>query len=373
MNSFCPICKSKNLLKMVLSNFRSLTTDGKILAKPLVKHQCLDCALFFNKEGYKLESYLRSSGQGITDLERHKIVGEGIFELIKRYFPFKIEELNILEIGGGNYQTSYHLSTFDPKFRVTCLEPFPETKERPENVNCVNHFLEDFKTQTKFDVIFNNQVIEHTNSPADFLALISELLGEKSFAIICCPTQSVISTETLFVDHLFHFSEESFSLLSKKAGLALIDEFVSPWDPLTHCYILSKEQKNKTSIENSLSASAAFEKRKSLINWYNNLDYHLLKMQKENNLANYLFGAGEFAQILECFAPKFFSKIDSILVTSKIGNRSFEKPIKLIDRVEINSGKLFLAVREKIVTDVEKILVSAGWDPKNIINLYIIP
>ena len=87
----------------------------------------------------------------------------------------------------------------------------------------------------------------------------------------------------------------------------------------------------------------------------------MLKKIKNFDDKIYIFGAGEFSQVVQCYAPNFFDKIDSILVSNKKGARSFSKPIKLINDIKLNSGYIFICVNEKILTSVIDKLVKIGW------------
>ena len=81
----------------------------------------------------------------------------------------------------------------------------------------------------------------------------------------------------------------------------------------------------------------------------------------------YLFGAGEFSQLLECYAPNVFDKVGAIVVSDKKGQRFFNKKIFLIEHLEPNSGYVLLGVREKkLESSVANYLIKMGWLPSNI-------
>ena len=82
-----------------------------------------------------------------------------------------------------------------------------------------------------------------------------------------------------------------------------------------------------------------------------------------------LFGAGEFSQLIRCYAPKFFKALNSIVVSDKKGIRSFNKKIQLITNVKTNSGVIVLGVRKDSVAKVFNDLLKLGWSKNNIIRI----
>ena len=181
--------------------------------------------------------------------------------------------------------------------------------------------------------------------------------------------QSQINYEMFFLDHLYHFSELSFYLLLKDTNLKMIDEFVSPWDKMTHCYILKKEFLDKKKIiKNRLKPINALKKRIDLANRWLNKDKELNVKIKNYKNKIFLFGSGEYSQILMCYAPIFFQKIEAIVVTDKQGSREFNTPIYLVKDIVPNTGLIFLGVRKEIEKNIRNLLLKQGWNKKNIIS-----
>lgn len=365
-NNSCVLCANNETEEIVLASKQSITTDGCLINSILSKHQCLKCGLFFNPETIEIVDYKRSSGDSKFDILRHKQVAEGIFEILSNLLPAK-EMINILEVGGGNFQTSLNLSKREKRLNVTCVEPFPETDSFPDGVECIKIAVDDFCPKKKFDFIFSNQVIEHISDPISFVRTIARLLNNEGLILFCCPTQSQISSETLFVDHLFHFSELSFQNLVNKAGYILFDEFVASWDKLTHCYVVKKEGQN-CSVTNRIPTQQSLKLRRDLADKWLSLDKKLLYEIKDFTDPIYLFGAGEFSQLLECYAPEVFDRVSAIVVSDKKGHRFFNKKILLIEQLKPNSGVILLGVREEIRVSVTNYLIKMGWLPGNILG-----
>ncbi|GAA0688764.1 hypothetical protein GCM10009104_13780 [Marinobacterium maritimum] len=157
--------------------------------------------------------------------------------------------------------------------------------------------------------------------------------------------------------------------MASETELTLEAEFISPWDPLSHCYLVKKRTLSKKSkLRTRLGFEKALDTRIDLIKFWDSVDRSLTEKTKESGPV-YLFGAGEYAQILSCYAANTFKKIDKIIVTVKNGARDFEKPIYLLDEVSANEGTIVLGVRPEIEDNIKEILVKKGWRLENIITV----
>lgn len=364
----CLICKSSKVIELNISRKISLTTDGTILKQQLSKVQCINCGLFFNPNPITINNYHRSNGASKWDIQRHKDIAKNVSKLLEKIFSSKKKKITVLEIGGGNYLTSYFLSKINKKLSVTCLEPYPENDAPKSKVECLKLKLEDYLPKKKFEFVFSNNVIEHTSNPVKFIKNIDKLLSEKSFILVCCPTQTKITYETLFIDHVFHFSEQSFKMIANKAGFVLDKDFISSWDKFTHCYLLKKAKKQKK-IKNRISAKTAIMYRKSIVDKYRILDDQLLDKLINFKGNVYLFGAGELSQIIRCYAPKFFDRLSSLVVSDLKGARLFNKKINLIRDIKPNSGVIVIGVRKDKADKVLTNLLKLGWSKNKIIKI----
>jgi len=367
MKKNCPICESKKITNLSMSKKISITTDGNILKKQFIKAQCFNCGLFYNPNPPKIVNYHRSVGTSKWDIQRHKDIAKNISKLINRTISPK-KKILALEIGGGNYLTSHFLSKFNKKVSITCIEPYPENKPPKSKAEFLKVKIEDYLPKKNFDFIFSNNVIEHSTNPEKYIKKIDKLLNEKGLILVCCPTQTKITNETLFIDHNYHFSEQSLGIIANKVGLVIYKQFISSWDPFTHCYFLKKRKKQKK-IKNQISPKTAIKFRKRIIEIYRRLDDQILNKLQNFKDRIYLFGAGELSQLIRCYAPKFFKRLDSIVVSDKNGTRLFNKKIQLISDVAPNSGAIVIGVKNNSALKVSNNLRNLGWNKKNIIKI----
>lgn len=368
MTNVCVICGSKDTVDIMISKIGCILTDGKTQSTGLNKTHCLYCGILFNNTPPTITRYFRSDGNSKFDIERHATVANGISAIINRLFLSNFSKINVLEIGGGNFLTSLNLSRISNNWDVTCLEPFPETQDIPTEITCTISSLERYSADTAYDFIYSNQVIEHIPDLKRFILKIEEMLKPNGVALFCCPTQTQITTETLFADHIYHFSPQSFEILTANLQISLIEEFVAPWDIYTHCYLVSKAEK-KCTITNPLNPYSLLQKRQSLAKEWGHLDATLQEKISDYAGPIYLFGAGEYSQIVSFFAPEFFKKINCIVATTKIGARRFEKELTFLHNISVDSGFVFLSVRNEIQADIKNMLKMTGWSEKYIFSI----
>ena len=122
-------------------------------------------------------------------------------------------------------------------------------------------------------------------------------------------------------------------------------------------------------IKNYISSKTAIKFTKNIIETYRHLDDQILNKIKNFKDSIYLYGAGEFSQLIRCYAPKFFKALNSIVVSDKKGIRSFNKKIHLITKLIPNSRVIVLGVRKDSVVKVLNDLLKLGWSKNNIIRI----
>ena len=73
-----------------------------------------------------------------------------------------------------------------------------------------------------------------------------------------------------------------------------------------------------------------------------------------------LFGAGEFSQLIRAYLPKLWSKIEFIIVDDIQGVRGFDKPVFLINDVDLHERDIVVGVHPMHCKAVEKRLLALG-------------
>lgn len=88
-------------------------------------------------------------------------------------------------------------------------------------------FFENMKSTQKFDMIFADNVIEHTMNPLDFLQKCFLLTEKNGLLILRLPDTQSFGPTLKLIDHTFHFSRKSIGLFAEKAGFKVENIFYS--------------------------------------------------------------------------------------------------------------------------------------------------
>lgn len=190
----------------------------------------------------------------------------------------------------------------------------------------------------------------------------------------------------MFSDHLFHFTSLSFRYLSEALRLQLVHQGPAPWDSFSSVFLLS----NNTSL--SVSGSCLSEKSyprfssfdsdtiqsllenriKYLKSWSSSEKVTILK-NWDNSKRYFLFGAGEFTQLVECYMPALYSRVMGCIVTDIEGARPLKKPLFEANSIPDKSSSIvILGVKRKSRNAVRRQLLDLGFHSANLIDFQII-
>lgn len=243
----CPVCKSTNteLLVELSSDYQKEKLleydlkyyEGKlktIFSETQYKiNQCNDCDHLYYSEPLELnqlsEMYL---AHAVNLKKKHKNIQGNNFDILKSLIKKYIhiwgkDNPKILDYGSG--AGIWSQAAYDIGEDVTAFEPHIERVEHTgyEMINDLN----DLKKQ-KFDIIFLNQVLEHTLDPIFELKTIRDLTKNGSILISSVPNAGAISKKNFIktwpyhntshvmapFQHLHGFSQNSFLRAHKIAG-----------------------------------------------------------------------------------------------------------------------------------------------------------
>lgn len=352
-----------------------MRSDGVMFDNKLIKYHCSSCGfLFQDPKCYHINEaqYRRSDGTSESDIERHQRIASRFAELINK-FHGSSESISILEVGAGNYETSIKLAETNKNFKVTALEPSPEIyrKSTLSNLNIYNGNLESFSQEDKFDIIFSNHVLEHMPAlKTQTFPHHQRLLKHQGIIIFAVPACYPATEEILFTDHLYTFSKNSMIELLKDSSLELISINSAKWDTSSILYTVKhKAAKQLINSQNTDELRKIGEKdqkellhaRQELCNrWKRTAMKCTSQINQGKTFA--IFGAGEYAQLIQCYFPELYRRAKFHIVTSKKGSRIFPLEVKTIDSIDLKNIQCLLAVNERSSKLVSKLLKSHGCD-----------
>ncbi len=256
MKPECIICniKSEFLMKKDGFDLYKCNSCSLVFVYPQPKPE------FLKDEVYSYESGYQSNKKGNYG-EYPDIKTERIIEIIKN----KFDSGKLLDVGCSSGEFMYFARKRG--FDTYGIELNRRTAEiaKANNPNVYNGFLHDIKFDNEFfDIIFLGDIIEHVNSPHDFINECKRILKKNGLIVISTPNLDCIWSKSTFIlyrlfnipwssvtppYHLFQFSIANLDLFMEHKGFDNIKEiFLKPPRlayELGSLHLLKRYKKNK--------------------------------------------------------------------------------------------------------------------------------
>lgn len=225
----CIVCGSTEWMPLPdVGGGRSVTTAGKLILEPIAKSQCRVCALvqrtgerFLARTGFyeKDYSFYERPGAARFDRERYAAMAHWIRKSVPG------EPATVLDAGCGRGWMMEAMGSLFPHARFSGIEPSEgesaRARERGLDVTSVR-IGKKMAISVMYDLIYSTNVLEHTESPTDFLVGLEQLLAPDGQIVITCPDASEPNQEVMFSDQNFSFLPTHLDALAVQAGLEVI-------------------------------------------------------------------------------------------------------------------------------------------------------
>lgn len=210
------------------SNVRNYSCDscGFILILPrLTSNQKND----LYKEGQFSEKERNNKTLSDQKIKQSERIAFEYFKVLEKFLEEKIFESNksCLEIGCGAGSFLRYMKAVG--WNVEGIEPDAEFSQRGAEIydlDIKNDFLEDFKSDNKYNLISSFHVIEHVDDPNDFLSKIWNLLEKDGLLFLECPSIDYLygpSVDFFFWDvHINTFSNKTLQAFLVKNGFEIL-------------------------------------------------------------------------------------------------------------------------------------------------------
>jgi len=311
---FCDLCGSKENDVLLDHGGPSLSSDRNILLIPLKKIQCKGCGLVFSdtdsqnrnlSKNYKRKYIYNFSKKGdavfftnVGTQDRSSYIFEWVMRNLSKLELEKAETIVEVGCGEGNL-----LEKFSKNFKNKTIIGFELNKNAikiGQKKGLDVRDLDDIK-KVKADIIISFAVIEHTQSPKNFLKNLIKSLKSDGILIIGQPHQDKIYYDIFFSDHLFHFSSKHLEDYGRQLNLIQYKKSIGKW-PIDS-FSLHLFKKSKRNLKKNTQYHPTKVKQ--------SIDYYKKKfkkinvfLQKEKNIQNGIavFGLGELFSVFYCYS-----------------------------------------------------------------------
>lgn len=147
-------------------------------------------------------------------------------DIEKNYFISQKDSL--LEIGCGSGEfLSEALNRGWKKVEGNELEKTSADLAIAKGLKVDTGFFENFVSTSGFDMLFADNVIEHTMNPLEFLKIAFKLTNKGGLLVLRLPDTQPFGPTLKLIDHTFHFTRKSIKTIIEMAGYEVKTIFYS--------------------------------------------------------------------------------------------------------------------------------------------------
>jgi 2-polyprenyl-3-methyl-5-hydroxy-6-metoxy-1,4-benzoquinol methylase len=347
---FCLICGGNDWRALPEPNqHQSMTTSGVLIRQKLEREQCMTCGLLRKRDGEFLgrgrfyeeqyAKYYERPGGTTYDAGRYTAMARWM----KAALGDEFAPASILDIGcGAGWQMRACQEAYK-KARIEGVEPSATNAERARSAGFTVHaerFGVEKTRNTRYDLIYANNVLQHVVDPLGFLKDIADHLSPGGRVALIMPDASEPSNEMLWYDHNYSFRPKDLSVLSTAAGLHLENWQPNPDDKnlLDKQLVVLALKPRPVSITPPTAYSAAelFERRAAYLAKWRDLDNKLLgRISRHDRVFN--FGASMWTWLLAGYCDQYWNKVNLCLVDGEHG-RCLDKEVVPTATATFKSG-----------------------------------
>jgi SAM-dependent methyltransferase len=234
----CVVCGATDWLPLPdVGGGRSVTTAGRLILDPLGKAHCSHCGLvqrtaapFLAQTDFYEKRYTFYERPGADRFDRPRYTA--MARWIRAAAP--TAPARILDAGCGRGWMMEAMQAVFPGAAFRGIEPSEAESENARQRGfdvATARVGRSAAGQGSYDLVYSTNVLEHTESPVDFLAGLRGMLAPAGRVVIICPDGSNPGSELMFSDQSFSFLPAHLEDLAAHAGLEVVRWGDPPAEP----------------------------------------------------------------------------------------------------------------------------------------------
>ena len=360
MGTICAVCGQDEWVKLpFFSSDQSVTTSGIIVHSPLGKAQCIHCGLVqrvgqkylalsdFYEKSY--HTYFNRPGAEAFERRRYQSMASWMAGAISPFIPD-----TIIDVGCGSGWTMREMAIFFPHADFTGVEPSVEDAAAciKNGMKVINNTIEGAKESLiQYDLVYSNNVIQHSVSPREFLNNLKELVTDKGLILITCPDTSIPSNEIMWSDQNFSLAPCHLMKIAVEAGLNVVElnsEAGVASIANKQLIVLTKSGNSIIDLEKyqSFNGHDNIKRRFEYLEGWMSLDQSLLEVvsQKKNV---YNFGASMWSYLLRAYCPKYWQRVNCCIIDDFVGI-FMDKSVQDINHIDFTKDDIIVLGTEPL-------------------------
>jgi SAM-dependent methyltransferase len=324
-----------------------MTTAGRLVPGPLGKAQCAHCGAVQKIAAGRLAdtdyyeqrySYYDRPGAETFDVVRYRALAQWVAASIAPRRPTRV-----LDVGCGRGWTLKFLREMWDDAEFVGIEPSADAvaATRALGFEAIEGRLgRSTSVGGAFDLVFSNNVLQHTVDPAAFIRDQAHLLAPDGHLVLSCPDGTEPSVELLMADQNFSLSPPHLDAVATKAGMSVVGRVPCPGGPLRNEQLIVMQRGDARNLRapklpNGLEIERAYRGLVAYLEAWAGLDARLGKTLADARRV-FNFGGGLWSTVLAAYCPDYWRRVECCLVDG-FGGRCVDKEVRPFESVKLEA------------------------------------
>ena len=325
-----------------------ITTAGKLVANSFGKSQCGRCGAVQKVRGGRLAdtdyyerqyTYYDRPGAQAFDVTRYRALARWVEDAAPS------RPSSVFDAGCGRGGTMQYLREAWPETRFAGIEPSAGAVEAARALGfevSEGRLTLDTPVSGRFDLVFSNNVLQHTTDPVEFIRAQARLLSHDGRLVLSCPDGTKPSVELLMADQNFSLCPPHLDAVAAKAGMHVERRLPCPGGPLRNeqLAVMRPGEPEAAILPTRAAVDVAFGQLVSYLEAWAGLDARLIEATAGASRV-FNFGGGLWSYVLAAYCPQYWTRVECCLVDGFSG-RCIDKEVKPFESVALSPNDVIV-------------------------------
>jgi SAM-dependent methyltransferase len=326
MTKRCAVCEGTDWRTLPPPETKlMITTAGKLVQYSFGKRQCGQCGAVQKVGGGRLAdtdyyerqyTYYDRPGAETFDVVRYRALASWVKEAVAPLRP-----ASVFDAGCGRGGTMRYLREAWPDARFAGIEPSAAAVAAARALGfdvAEGRLSADTRVNGMFDLVFSNNVLQHTIDPVEFIQAQARLLSADGRLVLSCPDGTKPSVELLMADQNFSLCPPHLDAIAAKAGMRVERHLPCPGGPIRNEQLvvmrpMASTRRVMPTFPARAAIDAAHERLVAYLSAWAGLDACLLQATAGARRV-FNFGGGLWTYVLAAYCPQYWARVEYCLV-----------------------------------------------------------
>ncbi len=329
-----------------------ITTAGKLVANSFGKSQCGQCGAVQKVAGGRLAdtdyyerqyTYYDRPGAETFDATRYRALARWVEDAVAPWRPS-----SVFDVGCGRGRTMQYLRETWPDARFAGIEPSGDAAAAARALGfdvSEGRLTIDMPLSERFDLVFSNNVLQHTTDPEPFIRAQARLLSANGRLVLSCPDGTKPSVELLMADQNFSLCPPHLDAIAAKAGMRVERRLPCPGGPLRNEQLAvmcptEAGRSEPAALPTRETIDATYTRLVTYLDAWAGLDAHLVAAT-DGARRVFNFGGGLWSYVLAAYCPQYWASVECCLVDGFTG-RCIDREVKPFESVALSADDMLV-------------------------------